>query len=636
MSGIVGIINLDGAPVDRHLLARMTEFMSYRGPDAQEIWIDGNAGFGHTMLRTTVEAETEKQPLTLDGKVWLTADARIDGRAELMAELESKLNRPLRFAVRSNGHRSDLRVPNDAELILLAYEAWGEDCVKHLIGDFAFAIWDSRKRQLFCARDHFGVKPFFYARLGSLFILSNTLNCLRLHPAVSDRINERFIGDFLLFDMSRDPAISAFADIQRLAPAHSLTYANQRIVLSRYWSLPAHGHIRYRKAAEYVEQFNDLMHRATKDRLRTKHAGILMSGGIDSPTVAAFAREIFSEHQDDFDLRAHTVVYDRLFKDQEHHYSKLVADKLNIPIHYLVADDYDLYDECGENVEQRRPEPRHDPLARISSDQMQHVAQHSRVVLTGYGLDPAVTHSHTYGPDLIKRLRFGELTKSALWFLLVRHQLPALGFRGWVKNFRKLASPQYPIYPAWLNESFASRANLQERWGEINKKQLRTDIERPQGYRSLTSPFWPYRFEDFDPGTTSVPCETRHPFFDVRLITYLLAIPAVPWCIGKELIRRAMRGRLPEPVRLRPKAVLAGDPIALRQHPDRLRWIDEFAGSPELDQYVERALLPSIAGEVDSSDVWINTRPFSLNLWLTGIASSRTNLEREMCYGING
>src|SRR5260370_40495699 len=145
MSGIVGIINLDGAPVDRDLLRRMTEFMTFRGPDAQEIWIDGNVGFGHTMLRTTWEAETEKQPLTLDGKVWLTADARIDGRTELIAELEAKLRTKVQISRGSNGNSSESRIPNDAELILLAYEAWGEDCVKHLIGDFAFALWDKRE-----------------------------------------------------------------------------------------------------------------------------------------------------------------------------------------------------------------------------------------------------------------------------------------------------------------------------------------------------------------------------------------------------------------------------------------------------------------------------------------------------------
>src|SRR5882762_8960807 len=107
MSGIVGIINLDGAPVDRELLTRMTDFMSFRGPDAQEIWIDGNVGFGHTMLRTTFEAETEEQPLTLDGKVWLTADARIDGRKELIADLEAKLRTKLQIPHVSNSNGSE-------------------------------------------------------------------------------------------------------------------------------------------------------------------------------------------------------------------------------------------------------------------------------------------------------------------------------------------------------------------------------------------------------------------------------------------------------------------------------------------------------------------------------------------------
>src|SRR5918999_5613500 len=137
MSGILGIINLDGSPVDRQLLWRMTGSMSHRGPDEQQIWIDGNVGFGHTMLSTTFEAETEKQPLSLDGEIWLTADARIDDRVELISALEAKLDRDIRVPLLSPRSGPSFRGPNDAELILYAYEAWGEDCVKHLIGDFA-------------------------------------------------------------------------------------------------------------------------------------------------------------------------------------------------------------------------------------------------------------------------------------------------------------------------------------------------------------------------------------------------------------------------------------------------------------------------------------------------------------------
>lgn len=148
MSGIVGILNRDGAPVDRDLLAKMTGFMAFRGPDAQETWIDGNAGFGHTLLRTTWESEREKQPCTLEGQVWITADARIDRREELIQELQAAGRHPCKGAT-------------DPELILHAYHAWNEQCLEHLLGDFSFAIWDGRARRLFCARDHFGIKPFY-------------------------------------------------------------------------------------------------------------------------------------------------------------------------------------------------------------------------------------------------------------------------------------------------------------------------------------------------------------------------------------------------------------------------------------------------------------------------------------------
>ena len=106
----------------------------------------------------------------------------------------------------------------DVELILRAYQVWGEDCVERLLGDFCFAIWDAPRRRLFCARDQMGVKPFFYAHLGSCFIFSNTLDCVRQHPAVSDRINDLAIADFLVYDMSQDPGATAFVDIRRLPP----------------------------------------------------------------------------------------------------------------------------------------------------------------------------------------------------------------------------------------------------------------------------------------------------------------------------------------------------------------------------------------------------------------------------------
>ncbi|MGZ4733276.1 MAG: hypothetical protein ACXVZH_14175, partial [Terriglobales bacterium] len=244
MSGIVGIVHFDGAPVERHLLGRMTGFMAFRGPDAQEIWIDGNAGFGHALLKTTDESEHERQPFTLDGRIWIVADARVDARRDLIAKLKTK------------GSENECLSTDatDVELILRAYLAWGEDCVEHLLGDFAFAIWDGPKQWLFCARDHLGVKPFFYAQLGQKLIFSTSLDCIRQHPAVSDRLNDQAIADFLLFDLNQDKATTSFADIQRIPPAHVAKWSADGTELRCYWTLPVDEPVYFRQADDYVDR----------------------------------------------------------------------------------------------------------------------------------------------------------------------------------------------------------------------------------------------------------------------------------------------------------------------------------------------------------------------------------------------
>ena len=113
-------------------------------------------------------------------------------------------------------------------MILHAYATWREECVDHLRGDFAFALWDARERKLFCARDHFGIKPFFYSAIERQFLFSNTLNCLRAHPDVSDELNEAAIGDFLLFGLNCEIATTTFRDIQRLPPAHFMVVTARR------------------------------------------------------------------------------------------------------------------------------------------------------------------------------------------------------------------------------------------------------------------------------------------------------------------------------------------------------------------------------------------------------------------------
>jgi asparagine synthase (glutamine-hydrolysing) len=183
-------------------------------------------------------------------ELWIDADARLDARDELIAKLGGSIS-----------------TSNDAELILRAYEVWGEDCPKHLLGDFAFAIWDNRLRRLFCARDHFGVKPFFYTCNSKRFIFSANLNALRREPEVSDDLNEVAIGDYLLFGLNQDLTTTTFRDIQRLPAAHSLTIANGRITTRRYWTPDPSNKVRFRNQLAYVERFQELFTQAIKDRL---------------------------------------------------------------------------------------------------------------------------------------------------------------------------------------------------------------------------------------------------------------------------------------------------------------------------------------------------------------------------------
>ena len=176
MSGIAGVVQFDGSAIDPGLLQRLADSLAFRGPDAQQIWLKDHVGFVHTLFNTTEAPARELQPLTLNGKSWIVADARIDVRNELFAAWAS--------AGQADPTESS---STDAELILHAYHTWGEACVERLRGDFAFAIWDDARQQLFCARDQMGVKPLYYAQVGSCVIFSNTLNCVRRHPLVADR-----------------------------------------------------------------------------------------------------------------------------------------------------------------------------------------------------------------------------------------------------------------------------------------------------------------------------------------------------------------------------------------------------------------------------------------------------------------
>jgi len=615
LSAIAGIFDRKGAPVQRALLRNLTHFLAYCGPDWSDTWFDGPIGFGHAALRTTRESLNEQQPASLDGQLWITADARLDSRDELREEVERT-------------GRSCGRLAADSDLILHAYAAWGSECVHHLRGDFAFAIWDSHRKTLFCARDHFGVKPFYYADLDDQFVFSSVLNCVRMHPDVPDTLNETAIGDFLLFGLNFDDATTAFRDVRRLLPAHSLTITQDEFFLKRYWRPPTNGRIRYRDANDYIEQFKILFQAAVKDRIRTDRVGILLSGGLDSAAVATTARTLSKRPGEKLDLRAYTIVYESLIPDRDGAHAKETAEFLKIPARYLALDNLQPFDGW-DSGDWMWPEPPEDPLFAGLFDQFGMISEDCRVVLSGEGCDNLMDFEMwPHAKDLMGQREWRQLFGDTLRYASMR-RAPWPGIRRRVK--RALGKDHdAPRFPRWIEPDFARRMSLVERWKEVNSHSA---SERhpilPRAHASLDSPQWAYLFEHENPGVTRRPVEVRYPFLDLRIVEYLLALPPFPWFFEKNLLREAMVGCLPESVRRRPKTPLAGDPLAEWLKRSQRDWVSEGPWGEEASRYITRSVIAPLNGSSESEELRAAGRPICLNFWLQSVRRVRYNLSAE-------
>ena len=497
--------------------------------------------------------------------------------------------------------------------MLLAYQTWATECVHHLIGDFAFAIWDGPRKQLFCARDHFGIKPFYYANVQGSFVFSNTLNCLRLHPNVSSALNDLAISDYLLFGYNQDPRTTSFEQIQRLPPGHFLVCSGGKLKIARYWHLRQSSELHYRKREEYLENFRSLVRTAVRDRLPDGPVAVFLSGGLDSSTIAATAQQALGNERR-ARLQAYSAVYDRLIPDAERNYAGRVATFCGMPLTFLVADDYQLFQDWQDG-DRGSPEPCDQSLGALDRDLYAKISAHARVVLTGEGGDPCLVPS----PEAIgKLLKSGKLWEVAAGYIRCawwQRSVPKTGLRTWMRARRSRRSA--PTLPEWINPELALKLDLAQRQGELEAEVMWAEHRRPKAYKSLTEIWWTNYFEVYDPGNTQQPVEMRHPFFDIRLVNFLLSLPTLPWCVGKQIIREAMAGVLPPEIIRRRKTPLGGNPIAELLKQPQAAWIDSFQPSPELLHYVDRSRVPRITGLTNiPPHAWMHLRPLTLNHWL--------------------
>ena len=580
--------------VDAASISAMALRMAFRGPDGVRTLVSPGVGLGHAWLRTRDEAP---QPLAL-GTLLVSADARLDAREQLVAELGM------------TGHACTADA-SEPELIAHAYAAWGEKCVEHLAGDFAFAIWDTRTRVLFCARDHFGVKPLFYAGASGRVLVSNTLDAIRLDSGVSAELDDLAIADFLMFDAAQDPASTAFAAIRRLPPAHCMTVREGVIRVQRYWKLSRDHGVRYRDRGDYIAHFTHLLDQAVADRLRTDRLSIAMSGGLDSTALAASALRVARAGQRPLAVKAHTIVYDSLIPDRERHFSQVAADAMGIPIAHRAADGYGLFagtdDPCL-----RFAEPSHEPEGAGAWDLLRDQAAFARVSLMGWDGDALLRESpKPYLRTLWSQRRFARFATDAAWYAL--HERRLIPRSVWPAS--RLSDSDDPVFPEWINTDLQRRLRLRDRWRDVLEKPAVTHELRPYAHAMLAGlDHWSNFFDRFDAGFTRLHLELRHPFLDLRLVNYCLSLPPVPWCVHKRILRESLAGVLPEEVRQRPKSHLGVPGLALLARDDA-RWVDDFVASSRLERYIQRERIPRVWGS-DRPSAWPALRPLTLHFWL--------------------
>jgi len=522
--------------------------------------------------------------------------------------------------VRKLGCRHDLalnRTP-DVELVLRAYLKWGEACLDHMIGDFSFAIWDGRLGKLFCARDRFGVKLFYYARKSSCLVFSNTITALRFHPEVSSRLNEFAIGDFLLFDSNWTLDTTFFNDIEKLPAGHQFTLTATHFERRKYWQLVEPETVRFRNEEDYIEGFRERLDEAVSDRMRTDNVAISLSGGLDSTNMTLASRRVTQRKGSHIKFKAFTTVWDSLIPDNERYYSGLAARALKMPVEHLALDAHRPYD--GWECRFPQPEPSHDPLLHWETDFYKHCANFSRVVLYGEGAD------EVFRPfKLFTLLRHDQSLQTLVDFCnsIFRHNVfPAVGtgLCALWKSRRRTGKVPKPQLPKWLSKDFVARLSLTERWQLWDHRNDPLDALATGWKVRFITPLWENVLTKCDMGFYGFPIEVRLPYLDSRVVLFGLGLPNMPWTHNKYLLRRLGRGILPDEIISRPKTVLRVDPVAqsLRHNKELLVNLSGLFLSPILEEILDvdewRKSLRETSFE--TWPLWESLRVVSLNYWL--------------------
>ncbi|MBX3466784.1 MAG: hypothetical protein KF878_07795 [Planctomycetes bacterium] len=470
------------------------------------------------------------------GRLVVAVDARLDARDDLRAALLAANQQPAAGA-------------SDAALVAHACEAWGPACVERLRGDFSFVAWDPARRELFGARDPFGGRPLFYAEVQGGLVVSNAMCPVSEHPLVSDDLDELWLADFVLLGESLRPEASVFGAVRRLPPGHALLVRDGGLRSVRpTFALDPVPPLRGDEG-EVRAQVTAALDAAVRDRLPSDRLGVLLSGGLDSPLIAALARRLAPA----LDMRGHFVHFERLIPDVEPPFVRRVADALGVPLRSVAADDVGLFDhwEHGSAFE-----PTHGLDLGIAALVDPGLVEHAPVAFTGHPSDALLM------PDPLPLAAWHDGLRATLRGFCATWQRwrfrPSLSL-AWAWRRLRPGSDEEP-FPAWLDPEVVDRLGLRERWRVGRRDRPPLPGRRGDARAYVRGPVWATMFEQRHSCATGLALEFRHPLFDLRVVRALLGLPSLPWCQRKAVFRDLGRvAGLPEVVVLRQKAPLAGD-----------------------------------------------------------------------------
>lgn len=556
MCGIAGFIspNEAGSRDEREaLLDRMCRVITHRGPDEQGMMVDGRAALGMRRL-SIIDLKTGQQPIYDEsGNLAIVFNGEIYNFRELKAELESL------------GHR--FKTNSDTETIVHAYEEFGAQCLQHLRGMFAFAIWDKAKRELFIARDRVGKKPLYYSVTGGSdggqFVFGSELKVLLTHGGVKREIDTAALDAYLSFGYIPDP-LCIFKNVHKLPPAHYLTFRDGRIETQSYWDFE-YKENPVRKEEDYIEELRALIKDAVNVRLISEvPLGAFLSGGVDSSAVVGNMARLMDQPVKTFSIGFNEDSFSEL------KYARIAAEHFGTEHHeFIVTPDLcDVVDELVWHFDE--------PFADSSALPTYMVSKMARdfvtVVLSGDGGDELFAGYTRYVVDK-KRSGLEKLPKAVRAGLLqtVSEMLPhSAPGKNYLYNASLDAVDRYidsvssfspvnkrSLYSAGLKqqlngnsgageELFRSFANSVETGDPVDKL-LYLDSKTYLPGDILTK---------VDRMSMAVSLEARVPLLDHKLIEFVTTIPAALKLKGLEtkyIFKQAVKGLVPDSILNRPK-----------------------------------------------------------------------------------